>query len=1091
MIKNPTKSNKVLQQEIAELKQQLVKIIKENHDLTYINKFRRLFENSNDIVQCVDRNGNFLFVNKPWKDKLGYSEEEIEKINLFDIIHPDSIEHCKKEFAKILSGRKNKRLIAEFLTKSGNKINLAGNISLLKENNKVVSTFAFFRDITKQIKDEEKLILSYKLAQDSLAKLDEAQRIAKVGSWELDLITNTLTWSKEIYRLFDLKPKEFEATYEAFLDNIHPDDRDKINKAYAASLIDKKPYVVEHRLLLKDGTVLHVEEKCETTFNDKGNPVSSKGTIQNITTHVLAEEKLQEKSNELLLKANISNSINTYAIKLFSLFTIEDILWEIVETIIEKFKFEDCVIYLLDNEKELLIQKAAYGPKMGKNRKIINPITIKLGEGIVGSVGQTKKPEIINDTSKDNRYILDDSKRLSELAIPIIIDDKVIGVIDSEHNNKNYFTKEHLKTLTTISNLAASRIQFLKENQAKIEKEDQLTAIVESTPTPIILTNFDDGKIIFGNKSFSQLMQVSLNKLIGKSTKGFYVNSSARAELINELKEKGSVNNREIKIKIEDGSHIWIVTSMKLMQFNGKPTIFSGFTDISNLKKAEEKTKESEFKLNKFFNFAPIGIAINRMDGSFLKVNVEFSRLTGYSVEELNKLSYWDLTPKKYLEKEETQLKDITERNAYGPYEKEYISKNGTLVPVLLKGIIMKSESEGEDLIWSVVEDLTFQKNKEAEVISIAKELRQLIDTANAPIFGIDTEGNINEWNNTIEKITKYKKEEVIGKNLVSEYISKEYQISVNKVFDNAIKGEETSNFEFPICTKDKKRVMMLLNANPRKNIEGNITGVICVGQDISEIVSYREELESKIEERTEKLNIALKKEKELNELKSKFVSMTSHEFRTPLSTIKFAAGSMKKYWERLDPDSRNTKLDKIEKQVTHMTNLLDDILIIGKAETGNQKSNFELLNFNEFILPIIEEVQIFNESTHKITLLNKNTESTIFIDQKIARNLFINLLNNAIKFSPGKKEIIVEVNSKNKMIQIKVIDFGIGINKEDYEEVFQPFSRGKNVDSIQGNGLGLSIVKNAVELSGGEIKFESVVNKGTTFIINLKNDKQ
>jgi len=302
----------------------------------------------------------------------------------------------------------------------------------------------------------------------------------------------------------------------------------------------------------------------------------------------------------------------------------------------------------------------------------------------------------------------------------------------------------------------------------------------------------------------------------------------------------------------------------------------------------------------------------------------------------------------------------------------------------LLKGIII--QSGGEDYIWSVVEDLTLQKNKEAEVISIAKELRQLIDTANAPIFGIVTEGNINEWNHAIEKLTKYKKEEVIGKNLVSEA----HQISVNKVFDNAIKGVKTSNFEFPIYTKDKKRVMILLNPNPRRNIDGKITGVISVGQDITEIVDYREELETKIKERTKKLNIAKKKEKELNELKSKFVSMTSHEFRTPLSTINFAAGSVKKYWEKLDVYSRNKKLDKIENQVKHMTNLLDDILIIGKAETNNGKSNFELLNFNEFILPIIEEVQTINNSTNKITLLNKNTESTIFIDQKIGRNIFI-----------------------------------------------------------------------------------------------------
>ena len=108
MIKNPIKSNKVLQQEIAKLKQQLVKIIKDKNNLADINKYRRLFEDSNDIVQCIDINGNFLFVNKTWKDKLGYSEEEIEKINLFDIIHPDSLEHCKKNLQKYLAEKRAK-----------------------------------------------------------------------------------------------------------------------------------------------------------------------------------------------------------------------------------------------------------------------------------------------------------------------------------------------------------------------------------------------------------------------------------------------------------------------------------------------------------------------------------------------------------------------------------------------------------------------------------------------------------------------------------------------------------------------------------------------------------------------------------------------------------------------------------------------------------------------------------------------------------------------------------------------------------------------------------------------------------------------
>lgn len=369
---------------------------------------------------------------------------------------------------------------------------------------------------------------------------------------------------------------------------------------------------------------------------------------------------------------------------------------------------------------------------------------------------------------------------------------------------------------------------------------------------------------------------------------------------------------------------------------------------------------------------------------------------------------------------------------------------------------------------------------------TIAKELQQFIETANAPIFGIDANGNVNEWNKTTEKITGFSKEEAIGKDVVDAFVTDEYKQSVTKVLNNALIGKETSNYEFSLYTNNKQHVMILLNATTRRDLEGNIIGVVGIGQDITELVAFRNELETKIKIRTKKLNESLIREKELSELKSRFVSMASHEFRTPLSAINFAAGSVKKYWEKLDADSRIQKLEKIENQVKHMTSLLDDILIIGKAEVGKITSNIQLYNFNEFIQPIIEEVYTFSNKTHEIILINKNADTTIRIDEKLGRNIFINLLNNAIKFSPGKKEVIIEVNSDNKMTQIKITDFGYGIKKEDFENIFIPFQRGENVESIQGSGLGLSIVKEAIKLSNGEIKVESTIDKGTTFIIYL-----
>ncbi|MBT7816130.1 MAG: PAS domain-containing protein, partial [Polaribacter sp.] len=376
---------------------------------------------------------------------------------------------------------------------------------------------------------------------------------------------------------------------------------------------------------------------------------------------------------------------------------------------------------------------------------------------------------------------------------------------------------------------------------------------------------------------------------------------------------------------------------------------------------------------------------------------------------------------------------------------------------------------------------------------SIAKELRRFIETANAPIFGIDSQGLVNEWNQTSEKITGFTKQEVLGKNLLQTYIRPDDQEAVKKVLDNALVGLETANFEFPLFTKTKERVMVLLNSSTRKNANGDVTGVLGVGQDITELVGYRNQLELKVNQRTLKLNEALKKEKELSELKSKFVSTASHEFRTPLSSINFAAGSIKKYWSKMEPNVIEKKLHKIEDQVMHMTKLLDDILVVGQAEAGKIMYNPIHLNLGDFIYEIIEEVGNSHNKRHKILLIDdeKLKNTSIFIDEKLGRNIFINIISNAVKFSPDADTVTVEFSTEKNYTVISVIDFGIGIPKAELSNIFNPFIRGENVDLIQGTGLGLSIVKEAVDVLGGKIIVNSKIGKGTSFVVKIpKNSK-
>ena len=232
----------------------------------------------------------------------------------------------------------------------------------------------------------------------------------------------------------------------------------------------------------------------------------------------------------------------------------------------------------------------------------------------------------------------------------------------------------------------------------------------------------------------------------------------------------------------------------------------------------------------------------------------------------------------------------------------------------------------------------------------------------------------------------------------------------------------------------------------------------------------------------------ALKKEKELSKLKTRFISTTSHEFRTPLSVINFSAGSIKRYLSKMEPKTIVEKLSKIENQVLHMTNLLDDVLIVGQTEADEIRNHPLILNLGNFIGEIIEEVYHSFRKSHEIELIDKEEliSNDIYIDVKLGRNIFINLLSNAIKFSPESGKVLVELSSEKDYIIISVTDFGIGIPKSEMEKIFMPFMRGKNVDLIQGTGLGLSIVKEAVDLIGGEIVINSKVGKGTTFTVKI-----
>lgn len=288
-------------------------------------------------------------------------------------------------------------------------------------------------------------------------------------------------------------------------------------------------------------------------------------------------------------------------------------------------------------------------------------------------------------------------------------------------------------------------------------------------------------------------------------------------------------------------------------------------------------------------------------------------------------------------------------------------------------------------------------------------------------------------------------------------------------------------------------------------------TYVIAYINDISlkkkeeeEIRQLNDNLEAKVENRTRELTDTLKKleasrselqrslekEKGLNELKSRFVTMASHEFRTPLSTILSSAYLVEKYCKTEHQLQRKKHIDRIISSVNTLTDILNEFLSVGKIEEGKIMIRNSNLNIQNHVQSIINEISGLLKKGQHISYKHTG-EKMMIIDAGILKHIIMNLLSNAIKFSPENSEVVIRTERKGDLLLLSVKDQGIGIPKEDLKRLFERFYRGSNVTNIQGTGLGLHIVFKYVELLNGNISCKSETEKGTKFFIQFRLIKE
>lgn len=292
--------------------------------------------------------------------------------------------------------------------------------------------------------------------------------------------------------------------------------------------------------------------------------------------------------------------------------------------------------------------------------------------------------------------------------------------------------------------------------------------------------------------------------------------------------------------------------------------------------------------------------------------------------------------------------------------------------------------------------------------------------------------------------------------------------------------------------------IAFVVDITRRKEIEASMLNQQKELQKVSsEIRKLNAELEAKVEERTIilkealqrleesqiELSEALNNEKQLSEIKSRFVSMASHEFRTPLSTVLSSASLLSKYTGADDQDKRNRHIAKIKNSVKHLNDILEDFLSLGKLDEGKVEAQCLPFNIKEFIEEVAEEVKGLLKPGQRVEYKHEGSEM-IMSDKKLLKNILFNLSSNAIKFSPEQGVIELYSNVTDAGITISVKDYGIGISTADQEHLFSSFFRAANALNIQGTGLGLHLVKRYADLLGGAINLQSELDKGTLVTI-------
>jgi PAS domain S-box-containing protein len=541
-------------------------------------------------------------------------------------------------------------------------------------------------------------------------------------------------------------------------------------------------------------------------------------------------------------------------------------------------------------------------------------------------------------------------------------------------------------------------------------------------------------------------------------------------------------NTTDVFALKKDGTIFPVEVDLNPFSIYNKTYVMALFKDISEKKEIEKNLMLRTKALQSASNGIIITDALKH-DNPIIYFNASFQKLTGYSDDEILNHNCRFLQSNDRNQKPLKKLKESIKKGESCQATLRNYKKDGTMFwndlyifPITnTKGVVTN--------FIGIQNDVTLRKKAEEERHHLATIFDESLNEIH--VFDVDTLKFINV-NFGARKNLGYTMEELTNMTPIDITTFKD-EIELRNVVDVLLKNN-VEKLEIETEQKRKDGTTYPVEVHLQLSKLGEKKVFVAMILDITERKNYTVRLENQVEERTNQLNLALGKERELSDLKTSFLSLVSHEFKTPLSGILTSTQLLSKYQLTEHQEKRDKHIKTITDKVHFLNNILNDFLSVEKLETGKVTYRFSHFKLSKVVNEVVYNANMILKEGQQIKYPENISDLSLYQDEKTIQLIFSNLLYNAIKYSPENSDIELYIKQDSKFTTAIIKDSGIGIPLKDKEKIFQRYFRARNVINTQGTGIGLNIVKNHLENLGGNISFESEENKGSTFKIVFPN---